>query len=198
MLIARARVVCEHARQRGALILRYTLPHSRCVLHREPCPGVRREAAACLGVTVGVGDVRLYVVYRCAVHEVGSRNAQDCPQPLALFNAQQLHAAQPKRVRTEGGARRKYSEPRVPAEPRRAHRRRPVLAHVLGKLPYQPQMAEVLYPAQSLVIAVFCLENYKALKLAHYPGLPGYAELRRKIAPYPGDSFQCVSVHTSS
>ena len=59
-------------------------------------------------------------------------------------------------------------------------------------------MAEVLYPAQRLIIAVFRFENYKALKLAHNPGLPGYAELRRKIAPYPGDSFQCVSVHTSS
>ena len=59
-------------------------------------------------------------------------------------------------------------------------------------------MAEVLYPAQRLVIAVFRFENYKTLKLAYDPGLPGYAELRRKIAPYPGDGFQCVAAHSRS
>ena len=106
-------------------------------------------------MAVRIGDVGLDIVDGGAVHQVGTAHDEHRPNVRALLNSFQLYAGKPQRVRSEGGAGGKHAHPGVAAKARRAHGGRPAFPHRAGKLPHQPDMTEILQPAQGVGVAVF-------------------------------------------
>ena len=141
-----------------------------------------REAAPCVGVAVGVGQIGFDIQNRSAVHEVGAAYMQNGPQRGVRFDSLQAHGGQADGVGPKRRPRGKYAHAPVAAQLGRPYRGRPVPAHALGKLPDQPQMAEAFQPPKGVRIAVFRLEHHARRQAVHQPALARDAEFRAKIA----------------
>ena len=142
VLVGGARVLRQYLHQCTAGFFGKVFPcfpnHRQSIVFRR-----LRKPVSGFGVGIGVCQIGLDIVYRCAVHEVSPRHHKHQPLPLRLFHAQQTHAAQPQRVRTKRRPSGKHPHPLVPSQPRWSHRRRPtqrggyrLRRSILGESPY--------------------------------------------------------------
>ena len=191
VLVGGAGVVFQHALQSGLLDGRHSGPEAGVADHgqvvelslcREACGGVR--------VAVGVGDVGLDVVDGGAVHQVGAPHDEDGADVRPVLDGFQLDAGQSQRIGPEGRAGGKYAHPGVAAEAGRPDGRGPVVPHRAGKLPHQPDVAEILETAHGVGIAVFGGKNDLAPQAVHQPALARDAELGGKGGADMGDDLE--------
>ena len=92
-LIPRARILCEHADERVALLSREAGQQLRRDTHRQRMHlYLPSEAFCCLRAAVGVGDVGLDIIDRRAVHQVCSGDVEHRPARVRKLDPFQTHA----------------------------------------------------------------------------------------------------------
>ena len=193
MLVGGAGVVFQHTGQSGALVFRHFAQKRVGANHLQSVFLCRvRESAPGVGVGVHIGQIRLDVEDRRAVQKVRAADDQ-----LAVFDARQLHAGKPQRVRAVGAAGRKDAAALVAAQARRAHGGPPAFARGIlcrhgGKLPDQPQPVIPLDADQRVRVTVFRLKHDARRQLRHQPALPRDAEFIRKIRADMRNRMNCV------
>ena len=109
-----------------------------------------------------------------------------------MLHAFELHAGKADGVRPERRARRKNAHALVAAKARRAHRRRPCIAHGGRELPDKPQVRKTLDAAQRVGIAVLRLEDDLRAKRGDEAALARDAEFFRKVRVDSGNDFHCM------
>ena len=144
------------------------------------------KAVVRLGVAVGGGEVRLDVVNRRAVHQVGARHAHHRHAVHRLYRFD-TYRRESQSVGTEGRAGGEDPHPGIAAQAWRAHRRRPPLPLGSGKTPYQPQVRKVGQPAHRLRHGELRLEDDVGPQLRNEAALPRNPELGRELAANMGD-----------
>ena len=152
--------------------------------------GLPGKALGGIRVAVRIGNVGLDIVDGGAVHQVGTAHDEHRPHVRALLNGLQLYAGKPQRVRPEGRPGGKHAHPGVAAKAWWAHGGRPAFPHCAGKLPHQPDMAEILQSAQGVGVAVFRGKNDLAPQLFYQPALARDAELGGKGGMDMGNDLQ--------
>ena len=140
-------------------------------------------------MAVCIRKIRLDVIDRRAVHQIGARDIQDRAVLRMKVGLDKLHAGKPQRVRPERRTRSEHAHARLAAQLRRQHRRRPARARDLIKLPDEPQMRKIRDAAQTVRIAVRRLEHDRRDKPGRQPRLTRDAELGRKIGVDTGNGF---------
>ena len=172
VLVGGTRVVFQHTLQSGLLVGRHSGPEVGVADHGQVVElGLCREACGGVRVAVGVGDVGLDVVDGGAVHQVGAPHDEDGADVRPVLDGFQLDAGQSQRIgRPDGGG---------PAVPHRA-----------GKLPHQPDVAEIFETAHGVGIAVFGGKNDLAPQAVHQPALARDAELGGEGGADMGDDLE--------
>ena len=141
---------------------------------------------------VGIRKVGLDVIDRRAVHQICARDDQNVTEAILMLHAFELHAGKADGVRPERRARRKNAHALVAAKARRAHRRRPCIAHGGRELPDKPQVRKTLDAAQRVGIAVLRLEDDLRAKRGDEAALARDAEFFRKVRVDSGNDFHCI------
>ena len=191
VLVGGAGVVFQHTLQSGLLVGRHSGPEAGVADHGQVVElGLCREAPGGVRVAVGVGDVGLDVVDGGAVHQVGAPHDEDGADVRPVLDGFQLDAGQSQRIGPEGRAGGKYAHPGVAAEAGRPDGGGPAVPHRAGKLPHQPDVAEILEAAHGVGIAVFGGKNNLAPQAVHQPALARDAELGGEGGADMGDDLE--------
>ena len=127
------------------------------------------KAVDSLRMAVCIRKIRLDVIDRRAVHQIGARDIQDRAVLRMKVGLDKLHAGKPQRVRPERRTRSEHAHARLAAQLRRQHCRRPACARDLIKLPDEPQMRKIRNAAQTVRIAVRQLEHDRRDKPRRQP-----------------------------
>ena len=191
VLVGGAGVVFQHTLQRRLLVGGHFGPEGVAADHVQVVgPGLRCETCGGIRVAVGVGDIGFDVVDGGAVHQVGAPHDEDGADVGSVLDGFQLDAGQSQRIGPEGRAGGKYAHPGVAAEAGRPDGGGPAVPHRAGKLPHQPDVAEILEAAHGVGIAVFGGENDLAPQAVHQPALARDAELGGEGGADMGDDLE--------
>ena len=149
-----------------------------------------RKAAACLGMTIHVGQIRFDVEDGCAVHQVGSIHFDDRTLRCVEVDGENTHTGKPDMVGTERAAGGPYTHASVAAQAWWAHSGTPRFAVVsLTEIPQKPDVAVAFQSAQRIGIPVFGSEDDACRQSAHQSALARNPKLGGEISMYVRDDM---------
>ena len=154
------------------------------------------KAAADLGMAVGKGNVGLDVEDGRAVHEVGPLDMEHGSVGGMEVDGEESYGRESERIGTEGRPGGPHTYSLVASQARGTYGRRPLLAHILGELPDEPQVVEPLDASQGLGIAVFGFKDDGGRQLFYHITLSWNTELGGKERADVSDRTD-LRVHTS-
>ena len=114
-----------------------------------PCGGVR--------VTICKGQVGFDIKNGRSVQKIRARNDEN-EFVIPFFCLYKLHARQPDRVGTEGGAACEHTHARITTKTGRTDGGRPFFPMGSGKIKQQPKVGKAFYPTQGFFLGVFGFE----------------------------------------
>ena len=188
VVVLRTRIVSKHAERAAALILREPFEKALGKIHFERIRAdLVRKAAQCLRTAVRIRKVRLYIDDRRHIHKIGTGYGEHGTERVRILDSLKLHRGKSERIRAKRRASSEHAEFFVSSEARRTDRKRMLAVRNGGNASYQPQMRELLYPADGIRICESRLEHDPRAQTVHDAALSRDAELGRKIRPDVSD-----------
>ena len=195
VLIRRARVLHQNLLQGYNLAVGIGQGSVALPTHRRKSFWLSKYLCNSVLDAVSIRNIRFDVIDWRAVHHICARHTDYSATSGVCDDFKYFHHRQPQRIGSQRASRCKNSHFPIAAQPRRAHKRRPLPPHKLRKLPYQPQMTAILDTTDAVGIAELRLKNYLCDSALRQKRLPRYAELLRKFGADAGDGGDCDCIH---
>ena len=132
-------------------------------------------------MAIALGQIRLNVIDRRAVHQVTAADIKHRPLIFCIFDCIKFDAGKSHRIWPKRRPCGENPQSFIAAQKRRSDRRAPVLTAASRKLPDQPDMGKILKAAKGLSDPVFLFKDDLALDFLNEAALAGQSEFIGKI-----------------